>query len=121
MLCHFATNKKVDGGGIRGLCSLFILRRLMSIIREIEESFGTLYSAQSLLPENKANSKEKRRSETRLEGVFLPCHYFDYITGTSTGGRVKRYTITLWVVANDVAKDHRRYAWTIAVHHRGGD
>jgi hypothetical protein len=20
------------------------------------------------------------------EGVFLPCHYFDYIAGTSTGG-----------------------------------
>ncbi|XTI87613.1 FabD/lysophospholipase-like protein [Cenococcum geophilum] len=76
----------LDGGGIRGLCSLFILRRLMSIIREIEESFGTLYSAQSLLPENNADSKEKGRSETRLKGVFLPCHYFDYITGTSTGG-----------------------------------
>ena len=93
----------------------------MSIIGEIEESLGTLYSAQSLLPENKADSKEKRRSEARLKGVFLPCHYFDYITGTSTGGRVKLYTKTLRIVANDVSKDHRRYAWAIAVHHRGGD
>ncbi|OCL12827.1 FabD/lysophospholipase-like protein [Glonium stellatum] len=76
----------LDGGGVRGLCSLYILRRLMSTVREMEESHGTLYSAQSLLPDNDVDSKEKRCSESRLKGVFLPCHYFDYITGTSTGG-----------------------------------
>ena len=25
-----------------------------------------------------------------LESGFLPCHYFDYIFGTSTGGQVDR-------------------------------
>lgn len=32
--------------------------------------------------------KEKTRKELNRRDVFLPCHYFDYIAGTSTGGFV---------------------------------
>jgi patatin-like phospholipase/acyl hydrolase len=51
-----------DGGGIRGLSSLIILKHLMTKIEDAERAAG---------------------SEER---VRLPCHYFDFIVGTSTGG-----------------------------------
>lgn len=43
---------------------------------------------------------DERRRRTREElgtrtGKFLPCHYFDYIGGTSTGGSVTFYTHAL--------------------------
>jgi len=49
----------VDGGGIRGLASLYILKQIMAQL------------------------------EAQLEDVstpILPCNYFDLIAGTSTGG-----------------------------------
>jgi patatin-like phospholipase/acyl hydrolase len=49
-----------DGGGIRGLSSLFILQNLMQKIKIIE---------------NRDTNP-------------LPCDYFDMICGTSTGGFV---------------------------------
>lgn len=57
----------IDGGGIRGYSSLLILEELMKRI-----------AAWELKLNGKNISVEK----------LLPCHYFDYIWGTSTGGRV---------------------------------
>ena len=48
----------LDGGGIRGLSSLQILKQLM----------------------------ERVRSENNLDSPPNPCDYFDMIGGTSTGG-----------------------------------
>lgn len=58
----------VDGGGVRGLSTLYILRRIMLRIRELEadESRVTVSDDDLRLP--------------------LPCHYFDSIVGVSTGG-----------------------------------
>jgi patatin-like phospholipase/acyl hydrolase len=50
----------LDGGGVRGLSSLLILRELMEEI-----------------------ARRKRSTETPL-----PCEYFDLIGGTSTGGLI---------------------------------
>lgn len=49
-----------DGGGVRGLSSLLILRDVM-------EEIGR---------------------QTNAAGTPLPCHYFDLIGGTSTGGLI---------------------------------
>jgi hypothetical protein len=56
-----------DGSGVRGYASLLILKALMERIAVIEDSQH--YSTVGQLP--------------------LPCHYFDYIFGTSTGGWVQ--------------------------------
>ncbi|OCK91990.1 uncharacterized protein K441DRAFT_463573, partial [Cenococcum geophilum 1.58] len=53
-----------DGGGVRGYASLLMLRKLMAFVAELEMKLA-------------GNS---------LWTGYLPCHYFDYIFGTSTGG-----------------------------------
>jgi patatin-like phospholipase/acyl hydrolase len=54
----------LDGGGVKGLSSLYILKELMAQIRRNTDS----------------GSRPKPRSHLR------PCDYFDLICGTGTGG-----------------------------------
>jgi patatin-like phospholipase/acyl hydrolase len=60
MVTHCPRILSLDGGGVRGLSSLLILREIM-------EEIG-------------------RRSEA--DETPLPCQYFDLIGGTSTGGLI---------------------------------
>ncbi len=57
----------IDGGGIRGLSSLYILKAIMRALENKVE---------------KANGAVTEPVHRRL----LPCEYFDLIAGTSTGG-----------------------------------
>ncbi|KAF2179657.1 FabD/lysophospholipase-like protein [Zopfia rhizophila CBS 207.26] len=56
----------LDGGGVRGLASLLVLERLMNEISLSEKAAG----------------RRAHDDNTPLK----PCHYFDMIGGTSTGG-----------------------------------
>jgi patatin-like phospholipase/acyl hydrolase len=48
----------IDGGGIRGLASLYILKQIMAQLE----------------------------AQLEVPAPILPCNYFDLIAGTSTGG-----------------------------------
>ena len=60
---RISSSSWLDGGGIRGLSSLYILKQIMVT----------------------AQSKEADRAPP---GSARPCEYFDLIAGTSTGGYV---------------------------------
>ena len=91
----------IDGGGIRGYWSLLVLQKLMEFIGIEEEKDGCLHSFQpgdwpdNVYQTGLTNEEEERRkrvydpqrqfSELLHARRYLPCHYFDYICGSSTG------------------------------------
>ncbi|CAD6580977.1 MAG: hypothetical protein ASARMPRED_000388 [Alectoria sarmentosa] len=81
----------LDGGGIRGYTSLLILQRLMKEIGKLERESdsGAISSAYSplvhCLPDETLAALS---SGTKPVPEYLPCHYFDYVGGASTGGLI---------------------------------
>lgn len=94
-----------DGGGIRGYGSLLIIRALMEKVgieeRRIDPVVKSSFSPCLYKPTKIGFSTRFTKdvesfeatvvTETNPSGLsndslFLPCHYFDYGAGTSTGG-----------------------------------
>src|SRR5260370_35373552 len=59
---------RTDGGGIRGLSELIMIREVMQRLMDEE------------------NAQRERDGEELLSELPKPCSYFDLIGGTSTGG-----------------------------------
>lgn len=70
----------IDGGGVRGFTSLLLLQELMKKVGILERAVdpNALSSAYSPWLDS-TPSDEKQLG-------YKPCHYFDYIGGSSTGG-----------------------------------
>ncbi|KAI0126158.1 acyl transferase/acyl hydrolase/lysophospholipase [Xylariales sp. AK1849] len=80
-----------DGGGVRGYSSLLIMDTIMSKVKEVELelSGGSVRSSKDypwMGNGDSASSSEENEHPSGDSDHFLPCHYFDYVTGTSTGG-----------------------------------
>ncbi|KAF5713070.1 hypothetical protein FMUND_8089 [Fusarium mundagurra] len=76
-----------DGGGVTALSSLLILKSLMKQIRklEIEHDDGPAFSSGSYPWMDPSTIPTVRYLSDAVE-EYLPCHYFDYVAGSSTGG-----------------------------------
>ncbi len=81
----------LDGGGVRNFSSLLILRELMRAVGDLERRINpdAISSAYSPLVDCLPDE-----GSTPLAGGtgsvlgYLPCHYFDYVSGASTGGLI---------------------------------
>ena len=105
-----------DGGGIRGYSALLILQELMKVIGGIEREYACGHSeadgpaTSSYHPLKPLSAALCRATDTRPQAKnsgkppktesssWLPCHYFDYIAGTSTGGCVP-YAMNVTIVS----------------------
>jgi len=89
----------LDGGGVRGYSSLLILRAVMIEIEDTEKqhdprAFSSVYPltprprrlVQVDTSQRPNGSPQIPASDQTTTSNYLPCHYFDYIAGTSTGG-----------------------------------
>ena len=80
----------LDGGGARGLSTLFILQALMTRIENHENKMdnarGSAHSPlfDALATEEYSDSQGDDQSSPK----YLLCHYFDIIGGSSTGGLI---------------------------------
>jgi hypothetical protein len=97
-----------DGGGIKGFSSLVILRTIMEKVKELEmqqdarssydpednpgcinhprPSISLTQSRRPSVFRKKSTVSSTVRETPKCHCAYLPCHYFDYIGGTSTGG-----------------------------------
>ncbi|SMR52410.1 unnamed protein product [Zymoseptoria tritici ST99CH_1A5] len=80
----------LDGGGVRSYSSLLIVKALMHEVWMWENRLADEEDDEEIATEQK-QPKELKLSprvvkQTPLEKDLLPCHYFDFFYGTSSGG-----------------------------------
>ena len=100
-------NNDPDGGGIRGYSSLLIVQRLMHEIAQCERR----------LQEEEGPVPGSTRREFD-ENDLLPCHYFDYMYGTSTGGLISVMLARLRMTVPQCLEIYRRVGHELFGHRR---
>ncbi|EKG09902.1 Patatin/Phospholipase A2-related protein [Macrophomina phaseolina MS6] len=78
----------LDGGGIRGYSSLLMVQQLMHEIAEWERKLEMEEAAEAATRRKDGTSTPPMEPRTFNEDELLPCHYFDFMYGTSTGGLI---------------------------------
>ena len=73
----------LNGGGLRGLGPLLILQSLMKEIKDIELSKNSEATSSAYSTIDNFSTREDFQPP-----AYRPCHYFDYVGGSGTGGMV---------------------------------
>lgn len=97
----------LDGGGIRGYSSLLILKQLMHEVAECERRLQ-----KELGPVDGSERRDFNEDE------LLPCHYFDYMYGTSTGGLISVMLARLRMTVPQCLEIYRRVGHELFGHRR---
>lgn len=118
----------LDGGGIRGYSALLIIRELMRVIkiREKNHELGAADSSYHPSPWNPVYATDTRSSgqsdediqSTNESSQWLPCHYFDYMAGTSTGGLISIMLGRLRMSIDDCISDYEKLGGKVFGHSR---
>ncbi|KAK0713705.1 acyl transferase/acyl hydrolase/lysophospholipase [Lasiosphaeria miniovina] len=107
-----------DGGGVRGYYSLLQLQKLFEYI-EIEEKAQNerLDAMERMRPEDLSSfspcGQPRHMSHCPTFRPYLPCHYFDYIGGTSTGALITTMLARLRMPVEDCLDEYKRLAGSI--------
>ncbi|KAL8799034.1 MAG: hypothetical protein Q9182_006187 [Xanthomendoza sp. 2 TL-2023] len=78
----------LDGGGVRGYSSLLILKSLMDVIANLEKQDNPSAGTSAFSPLIDLTSLYADPMMKGLQDTYRPCHYFDYIAGSSSGGLI---------------------------------
>ena len=115
----------LDGGGIRGYSALLIIKQIMEAIKEIEMNYragsdGPADSSYHPLPSNPQHVVGTRvpEEDERQSAKWLPCHYFDYMAGTSTGGLIAIMLGRLRMNIDDCIADYETLGGDVFGHPR---
>ncbi|OCL08373.1 FabD/lysophospholipase-like protein [Glonium stellatum] len=110
----------LDGGGIRGYSSLLILREIMLLVARKERRVAEAPAESSFHPlPYQPNFNNGRRPTQEVERCkCLPCHYFDYIGGTSTGGLISIILGRLRMGIDECIEEYEKFGGEIFGHPR---
>lgn len=99
-----------DGGGIRGYSSLLILQTLMHEIAAWERKL-----------QQESGLQRTASDDTINDADLLPCHYFDFMYGTSTGGLIATMLGRLRMTVPQCTEIYREVGDSLFSKHVSGD
>ena len=124
----------LDGGGIRGYSALLIIKALMREIGKLERSekagdkdcdgpatssFHPVNSSPTMATKRDTSPSPLGFRETNSDtSCWLPCHYFDYMAGTSTGGLISIMLGRLRMSIDDCISEYERLGADVFAHSR---
>ncbi|KAI4251291.1 MAG: hypothetical protein LQ352_004938 [Teloschistes flavicans] len=103
----------LDGGGVRGYSSLLLLKRLMDEVADLEKQYNAQASTSAFSPLIDSTSLFSDPMMKELENTYRPCHYFDYIGGSSTGGLIAIMLGRLRMTVDECLEAYQRLSATV--------